>query len=284
MRKFLIIAASALMLGSPATAQFGPIDDILEDIIDGPRRHVPMQSAIETIPVNVDMQSLRSMAGHSVIINVYKPVQPGMKRPQLIGQTRMLLTGLPENLGLVVAVPEPVTRDLDFVVVNGVVVDEYDQEVLSSRQDEFYKGRGDVRLDFINPSNMGQPLPGQNTANTPAGKVETLKGKVSLPSNSPELVRGASMTVELVELDASGLAGGAGETIIGQTFVDLDQEKSPFKFKLDYVTPAASNRTRVLRAQITDWAGRRIYETYRSENFRGDDDDYRLAAEPARQP
>jgi len=280
MRKILLISMAALMLGSPATAQLGPIDDILEDIIGPSRQHIPVQSVIETIPVNVDMQSLRSMAGHSVIINVYKPVQPGMTRPLLIGQTRMLLTGLPENLGLVVAVPEPVTRDLDFVVVNGVVIDEQDQEVLISRQDEFFRGRGDVRLDLVTPGNLTQ-----NPAGTSSNaKVEQLKGKIYLPKNSPDLMRGASMTVDLVEVDASSVAGGGTtETIIGQTFVDLDQEKSPFKFKLDYVAPPQTGKSRIIRVQITDWAGRRIYENYSPEPFRGDDD-YRITLDPVRQP
>ncbi len=279
MRKLLLASMAALMLGVPATAQLGPIDDIIEDIIGSPHQHIPVQSVIETIPVNIDMQSLRSMDGHSVIINVYKPVQPGMNRPLLIGQTRMLLTGLPENLGLVVAVPEPVTRDLDFVVVNGVVLDEQDQEVLISRQDEFYRGRGDVRLDLVTPGNLSQ----NPTGSAHNAKIEQLKGKIYLPKNSPELMRGASMTVDLVEIDASSLAGGATETIIGQTFVDLDQEKSPFKFKLDYVAPPQTGKSRIIRVQITDWAGRRIYENLSPEPFRGDDD-YRITLDPARQP
>ncbi len=278
MRKLMMTLGTLALMATPASAQMGPIDDILDDIFDNPRRAPHAQSLIETIPVNIDMQSLRSMQNHSIIINVYKPVQPGMTRPQLIGQSRMILTGMPDSLGLVVAVPETVTRDLDFVVVNAAVLDEQDQEVLISRQDEFYKGRGTVHLDLITPGNAAATPP-QNGA-----KVEQIEGKADLPRNAPDLMRGASMTVELVELDASGLAGGPGEVIMGQTFVDLDKEKAPFKFKLDYVAPPANGRVRVIRAYITDWAGRRLYETLRGEPFRGEDDNYRIDLEPAPLP
>ena len=283
MRKLLILTAASLLMAAPAQAQLGPIDDILNDIIVDSRRggHGQYQiSSIETIPVDVDLASLRSFIGHSLVINAYKPVQPGMTQPELIGQSRILLTGMPNQLGMAIFVPEPVTRDLDFAVVNGAVLDPAGNEVLIARQDEFYKGRGTVKLDLIPVGNS------QGSSQAPAvpAKLEELKGKAYLPKDAPQLMRGASMTIELVEVDNSGLAGGSGisERIISQTFVDLDKEKSPFKFKMEY--PADNirpDRQIILRAQVKDWAGRLMYEDFRGVPFRGKDNDYKINLEPA---
>jgi len=128
-----------------------------------------------------------------------------MTAPELIGQSRISLTGMPNNLGMAVFVPEPVTRDLDFAVVNGVVLDPNGNEIMVARQEEFYRGRGSVELDIITPG-AGQT----GTPSTPV-ELEKLKGKAYLPKNAPDLTRGASMTVELVEIDQSGLAGGGGQ-------------------------------------------------------------------------
>ncbi len=283
MRKLLILSAAAMLLAAPSQAQLGPIEDILNDIIVDTRRsggHGHHQiSSIETIPVDVDMATLRSFVGHSLVLNVFKPVEAGMTQPELIGQSRILLTGMPNQLGMAVFVPEPVTRDLDFAVVNGAVLDPAGNEVLVSRQEEFYKGRGTVRLEMIPVGNQGTP---QNPA-TPA-KMEELKGKAYLPKDAPQLMRGASMTIDLVEIDNSGLAGGTGfsERIIAQTFVDLDKEKSPFKFKLEYpVNNISPGKSVVLRAQLKDWAGRVMYEDFRGVPFRGKDNDYKINLEPA---
>ena len=283
MRKFLILTAATLLVAAPAQAQLGPIEDILNDIIVDSRRHGGhghgQISSIETVPVDVEMATLRSFVGHSLVLNVYKPVEPGMTQPELIGQSRILLTGMPDQLGMAVFVPEPVTRDLDFAVVNGAVLDPAGNEVLVSRQEEFYKGRGTVKLEMVPIGNQG---PAQAPA-TPA-KMDELKGKAYLPKDAPQLMRGASMTVELVEIDNSGLAGGSGfsERIIAQTFVDLDKEKSPFKFKLEYPdNKIPPGKSVVLRAQLKDWAGRLMYEDFRGVPFRGEDDDYKINLEPA---
>lgn len=282
MRKFLILSAAALLMATPSQAQLGPLEDILNDIIVDSRRggHGHHQiGSVETIPVDVDMATLRSFVGHSLVINVFKPVEPGMTQPELIGQSRILLTGMPNQLGMAVFVPEPVTRDLDFAVVNGAVLDPAGNEVLITRQEEFYKGRGTVNLDLVPIGNQGAP-----TAPAVPAKMEELKGKAYLPKDAPQLMRGASMTIELVEIDNSGLAGGTGfsERIITQTFVDLDKEKSPFKFKMEY--PAShiqAGKTVILRAQLKDWAGRVMYEDFRGVPFRGKDDDYKINLEPA---
>jgi len=285
MRFFITAAVALALLSGPATAQRGPIDIIVDDIFGGGNKAPNHHVLIETIPVNVDIESLRALDGHSLIINAYAPAKPGMPQPLLIGQTRLLLNGLPNNLGLVVAVPEPVTRDLDFAVLNGVVLDEQDQEVMFSKRDEFYRGKDAVELEMFSPGAQGQTgTPGQYGGTSSGGHVETLKGKIDLPSGAPSLMRGASLTVELVEVDPTGLAGGSGDTILGQTFIDIDQEKAPFKFKLDHVSkPPASGKEVVLRAYIMDWAGRRVYETRTPEPYRGDDD-YRINLDPAGTP
>lgn len=93
------------------------------------------------------------------------------------------------------------------------------------------------------------------------------------------------MTVELIEYDKARPAGPANEAIISQTFVDLDQEKSPFKFKMDYVLPQTRpGYDRALRVYITDWAGRLIYELGSYEPYRGPEDDYKMTVEPRYQP
>jgi len=280
MRKMLLVSVASLLMAAPSQAQFGPLEDLIEDIIVDTRRHPgPNQSAVEMIPVDVDMNSLRSFIGYSLVLNAYKPVEPGMTQPELIGQTRILLTGMPNQLGLAIFVPEPVTRDLDFAVVNGSVIDPTGKEILISRQEEFFKGRGSVNLEMIP---IGNPGTGQSQ---PAPiNMEELEGKVYLPSDAPQLMRGASMTVEMVEIDNSSLAGGTGisERIISQTFVDLDKEKSPFKFKLEYPQDASNlSKQVIIRAQVKDWAGRVMYEDFRGQRFNGNNDKYRIALEPA---
>ena len=284
MRKALILITTSLLMSFPAQAQFGPIEDILEDIIIVDKNGHPSHgySVVETIPVNVDIETLRDLGGYSLVLNAYKPVQPGMKQPELIGQTRILLTGMPKDFGLAIMVPDSVTRDLDFAVINGAILDSNNQEILVSRQEEFYRGRGTVALEMIEPGSRGQS---PQSSPTPA-KMLKLEGKAYLPSSAPELSRGASMTVELVEVDRSGLAGGGvSETIISQTFVDLDKEKSPFKFKLEYPdTTSSSGKEIILRAFVMDWAGRRLYEDFRGQPFRGKDDNYKINLTPSYQP
>lgn len=281
MRKFLILTAASLMISGTASAQFGPIEDIFEDILnDSQRRSYGHQaSSVETIPVDIDIDTLRSFIGYSLVLNAYKPVEPGMSQPELIGQSRILLTGMPNQFGMAIFVPEPITRDLDFAVVNGAVLDPSGKEVLVSKREEFFKGRGTVALEMV-------PLGGQTTGQTTTTPVKTekLEGKTYLPKDAPQLMRGASMTVELVEVDNSGLAGGSGysERIISQTFVDLDKEKSPFKFKMEYPdVQASSGKEIVLRAQVKDWAGRLMYEDFRGVPYRGKDNDYKIRLEPA---
>ena len=113
-----------------------------------------------------------------------------------------------------------------------------------------------------------------------------LEGKAYLPNGVPDLMRGASMTVELIDLSQSGLAGGASSpTVISQTYVDLDKEKSPFKFKLEFpdnINP--NNGNIVLHAYIIDWAGRRLYQDDKGQSFRGKDDDYKISLEPVTLP
>jgi len=266
----------------PAQAQLGPLEDILEDIINDTRGGHPghQVGSVEAIPVGVDIDTLQSFIGHTLVLNAYQPVEPGMTKPELIGQTRILLTGMPNQFGLSIFVPEPITRDLDFAVINGAVLDPTGKEVLVSRQDEFFKGRGSVELEMVP---LGNTPANPQTPATPA-KLEKLEGKAYLPKDAPQLMRGASLTVELVEIDTSGLAGGTGfsERIVSQTFVDLDKEKSPFKFKMDYPQWTQDpTKQVVLRAQLKDWAGRLMYEDFKGVPFRGKDDKYKINLEPA---
>ena len=283
MRQAVLILIAILSLATPSQAQLGPLEDIIEDIIIADPNYPPGgYNVVETIPVFVKTETLRDLSGHSLVINAYKPVQPGMTQPELIGQTRILLNGMPQDFALAVMVPEPVTRDLDFAVINGAVLDDKNQEVMVTRKEEFYRGRGTVELEFVDLNSLGQ------TPKSPPDTVKMLKleGKAYLPNGAPDLMRGASMTVELIDLGQNGLPGGAASrTVISQTFVDLDKEKSPFKFKLEFpdnINPINGNI--VLRAYIIDWAGRRLYQDDKGQSFRGKDDDYKISLEPVTLP
>ncbi|NNE57712.1 MAG: hypothetical protein HKN36_06350, partial [Hellea sp.] len=235
---------------------------------------------IENIPVEIDIQSSAALAGHSLILSAYKPAGQGMSQPELIGQSRIILTGLPGQLGLVIAVPEPVTRDLDFVVIDGVIVDRNNQEIMVARQEQFYRGRDSAQLEMIQPDRIAPPPTGQS----PSATFQQLEGKVYLPKNAPSLMRGASMTVELIETETLP-DGSRVENILGQSFVDIDQENSPFKFKMDYSLPlSSSGAPRYLRAVITDWAGRSVYETLAGEPYLANVDSYRLDLQPSPMP
>lgn len=285
MYRLLMAMMAFLWVGTPASAQLGPIEDIINDIFSGQPSHPPAHSIIDTIPVNIDIQNHNGLDGHSIVINAYKPVQPGMNAPVLIGQTRMLLTGLPSNLGLIVAVPEPVTRNLDFVVINGAVIDAANNEILISKHDQFYQGRKEVVLELVRVTTPTSTSTSGQVSTTPTSAPVQLNGKVLLPKDMPKLMRGASMIIELIEINAPGLSGGTNEKVITQNHIDLDQETAPFKFDLIYSEPILpANKSLVLRAAITDWAGRLVFETPSPVFFQGNTIDYQIMVEPAYQP
>ncbi len=279
--RFLIMFFGAVgLLTSPATAQ---IDDILDDIFGKrsgntypyPGGQYPGFGTIENIPVEIDISTQRNLDDHILIVSAYAPPVPNVResRPRLLGQTRILLNGLGNQMNLVVAAPDTITRDIPEARLSAEIIDANDQTVMISRQDAYYRGRQPAALELI-----ASGLAGSNPPPPISGTVETVRGDVNIASQNNQLFRGGTLVVELVE---DGLAGGPGaQTVLGQTRIDIDQKSPPFAFELDHVRSGGSNAPVNLRAYIEDWAGRRVMESATPTSYRGAGSNYKLMLSP----
>ena len=277
MRIFIVFLTAFFLSSAPANAQIG---DIFEDIFGSGKKYpsypgapVPGFGQIDNIPVNIEIQSAASLDDHTLVVSAYAPADaanPNSKE-RLIGQTRMLMTGLGSPLQLVVAAPEPVTRDIPFARITAEIVDPNNQTVLVGRNDARYAGREPA---FIELAGQGSGAP------SPSSRVDTVSGDVVFADSQSHLFRGGTLVVELIE---DGLAGGPNSaiTILGQTRIDVDQKSAPFDFNLDAVMPSQSNgQPLALRAYIEDWAGRRVMETATPTAYAGPGRNYRLRLSP----
>lgn len=273
MRIFMAcLAFLSLMLAPPA---YGQIDDILDDIFGGGQHHPFPQSPrageglIENIPVGVQLPRGQSLDDHIIIVSAYAPPPPNVRqaKPRLIGQTRLLLTGLSEQLELVVAVPEPVTRDLSAARISAEVRGPADQAVLIARQDDYYKGFGAARLELIPVGGSGN-----NQTHTPIAGYESVRGTVGFDRQQGQVFRGGTVTVKLME---AGVPAGNVPQILAEIEIDIDQKSAPFKFILEYpVRPRHTQYPLELVAELKDWAGRITHTNLGPVPYRGPNELY----------
>ena len=277
-----IIAALALLV-SPAHAQ---IDDIFDDIFGKrgsqhpfPQGQHPAFGMIDNIPVDIYIHNAGSLDDHFLIVTAFAAPAPNVRQaaPRMIGQTQILLNGMGKDLQIIVAAPEPVTRDIDYARIEARIVDANGNTVLSEERSGEYRGRTPAKIDLIRPG--GGSISNPQTG-TQSGAVETVRGTVGIQNGVAPNFRGATLVVELVE---DGLAGGPANamTVLGQTRIDIDQKSAPYDFSVDAFMPQSQNGAPIaLRAYVEDWAGRRTMETPVTTPYRGPGERYNLSLAP----
>jgi len=274
LRLLLLIFASVILSFAPqAHAQFEDLGGILEDILGG---QIPDQTpiygetGIENIPVTLRYDIGTDFTDHMLIVTAYAPKDPSGKRikPQMLGQTRLLLTGLEQPLQLVIAVPRSVTENLIFSRITAEVTDENSNQVLISERDGLYRGTEPPTLT-LRP--VGTATPPSQHPNYIG--LETIKGTVKISGRKPTL-RGGSLTVQLLE---NALAGGTSVTIAAEKVISVDNLSPPFDFTLDRGVPEqGANVPLAFKAWISDWAGRKTHVMRKSVAYNGPDIDYTL--------
>ncbi len=258
---------------SPAQAQFEDLGGILEDILGG---QIPDQTpiygetGIENIPVTIRYDTGDDFSGHMLILTAYRPNDPSGRqvKSQMLGQTRLLLTGLRQPLQVIIAVPKSVTKDLTFSRITAEVIDQNSNQVLITERDGLYRGTEPPTLTLMP---VGTTIPAPQQPNYIG--LETIKGTVKISGRNPAL-RGGNLTIQLLE---NALAGGTSVTIAAENVFSVDNRNPPFEFTLDRgLTGQGADIPLAFKAWISDWAGRKTHVIRRPVAYNGPDIDYTL--------
>lgn len=265
-------------LASPAHAQFEDIGGILEDILGGgplpSQTPIFGETGIETITALIRFDGPNDQKtnyeGHTLIVSAYVPNEPdgGTLSPQILGQTRILMTGLEPPLQILVAVPRNVTKTLTFSRITAEVIDENENQVLIAERDAIYRGIEPPELTLI----ASTTLPASPNPRRYIG-FETLKGEISLNDRKAPL-NGGTLTVQLLE---DALAGGTSITIAAEKTISLEGASLPINFTLDRgVSDQEASVPLAFKAWVTDWAGRKTHVMRKPVPYNGPDIDYKL--------
>ena len=144
----------------------------------------------------------------------------------MLGQTQLLLTGLQPPLQVIIAVPEPVTRDLTYARITAHIMDVNGNNILIAERDGIYRGTEPPELTLIAPS--GSPKAQETSLQTLYG-LELIEGVIELSGNH-SLVTGSTLTIQLLE---NALAGGTSTTIAAELVQNLDGSAHPIPFTLE---------------------------------------------------
>ena len=266
----LFIAFLSLSFSGPAFAQNGGIGNIFEDIFRGqnqyPTPRFP-QNQIDNIPVSIFNKDGRDLGGHILIVTAYSvpPANVRIAKPQLLGETRILLTGLGDPLQLVVAAPAIVTQGINAARVTARVINENGAVILSSRDDAYYRGQDAAELNLISTAGSQHPTSGE--------KRSRLQGIAKLPQGAMPLPRGGNLVVALTEASPP-------YKVIAKTQINIDQSSAPFAFSLDHPDISTQENAKFLvRADIHDWAGRTTHQTTLAVPYVGADAPYHIQLE-----
>jgi len=259
---------------TPARAQFEDLGGIIEDILGGGQLpgQTPIygETGIENIPVLIRYDATLDDATHMLIVTAYAPNDPsGAKaKAQMLGQTRLLLTGLEQPLQIVVSVPRNVTKDLTFARITAEVVDVNENEVLTTEHDGIFRGTDPSELT-LKPTDSSPSL-SQRREYT---GFETISGEVSLNDRKARL-NGGTLTLQLLE---NALAGGTSVTIAAEKVIDINNATLPIPFTIDRgLTDQEATRSLAFKAWINDWAGRKTHVMRTPVPYNGPDIDYKL--------
>lgn len=281
---FIRLAIAALSLAMfislppPAQAQFEDLGGILEDILGGGQLpgQTPIygESGVENVPViiryDAPSDNSHNYSDHILVVSAYVPSEAdgGTTKPRMLGQTRLLMTGLEQPLQITIAAPRNVTQDLIFSRITAEVLDENKNQVLIAARDGIYRGKETPELTLI-PSNTLPAVPTQRDYVS----FETITGEVLLNDRKAQ-VNGGTLTLQLLE---NALAGGTSLTIAAEKNLSLEGAALPVAFTLDHgVTDPQTQIPLVLNAWITDWAGRKTHVMRRPVPYNGPDIDYKL--------
>lgn len=269
-----VIILAMLSLTSPAYAQFEDLGGILEDILSGGQ--LPGQtpvygdSGIESIAALIRYDQPADYKDHMLIVTAYVPhdADGGTTKSKMLGQTRLLMTGLEQPLQVLVAVPRNVTKDLTFSRITAEVLDENENQVLIAERDGIYRGTEAPEL-ILMPSST---LPTSFSRRDYVG-FETITGEVSLNDRKAQL-NGGTLTLQLLE---NALAGGTSVTIAAEKSISIDGTALPIVFILDRgITNQESQMPLAFKAWIKDWAGRKTHVMRKPVPYNGPDIDYKL--------
>jgi len=264
----------SFVFSAPAYAQTGGFGDIIEDIL-GQGGTFPTGEPTETsglidnIPVNIQIDDTLSLDGKLLVVSAYAPSPPsgGVTTPQLLGETRLMMTGLTQDLQIIVAASAPVTETIDYARLEAKVLDENGNPVLTSKEDGFYRGNAPANLILV-----AMTLAQETTVPQVISGLETAKGKVVIAKDS-EMFRGSSLTLQLVE---TGLAGGRTKLIAAETILDLDQRTPPFDFEIDRAIRSDEDVPLAFDAWLSDWAGRKTHVMDKLVPYNGPERSYTL--------
>jgi len=273
----LIITALSLIFlstSSPAHAQFEDLGDILEDILGGGQLpgQTPVygETGIETIPILIRYDDIDIAKDHILIVTAYKPNDPSgaTQKAYMLGQTRLLMTGLEQPLQITIPVPRNVTENLTFARITAEVMDQNENQVLTTERDGIYRGVEAPELT-LRPSTR---VPTSEARPDFIG-FETITGEVSL--NDPKArLNGGTLTIQLLE---NALAGGTSVTIAAEKVIPIDNAPLPIAFKLDRgLTQPSSNIPLAFKAWVNDWAGRKTHVMRTPVPYNGPDIDYKF--------
>ena len=273
-----VLALALFCLPSPAQAQFEDLGGILEDILGGGQLpgQTPIygESGIENITAliryDAPSDSNDDYSDHVLIVSAFVPNEAdgGTTKPKMLGQTRLLMTGLEPPLQITIAAPRILTKGLTFSRITAEVLDENKNQVLIAARDGIYRGKDTPELTLI-PSNTLPVVPTQRDY----VNFETITGEVSLADRKARL-NGGRLTLQLLE---DALAGGTSLTIAAEKTISLEGAALPIAFTLDHgVTDSETQIPLAFNAWITDWAGRKTHVMRRPVPYNGADIDYKL--------
>lgn len=268
-----VMSLAVFSLTSPAHAQFEDLGGILEDILGGGQLpgQTPVygETGIESIPVSIRYDIATDYTDHMLIVTAYVPTDPSgaARKPQMLGQTRLLLTGLDQPLQVTIPVPRNVTENLAFSRITAEVLDENENQVLTAERDGVYRGTEAPELTLRPTSTLPASIP------RPAYTgFETISGQVSLNDRKARL-NGGTLTLQLLE---NALAGGTSVTIAAEKVINIDGTSLPVSFSIDRGLTAEIDPPLAFKAWITDWAGRKTHIMRKPVPYNGPDVDYKL--------
>jgi len=275
---FLSVVVAMMSFAFPASAQ-NDMGDIFGDIFKG-GQYPPQQQAtlIDNIPVQVRFdagpQGLPSES--MLVVTAYAPPPVNVRRaaPLMLGETRLLLSGLPSPVSIVVAAPAQITEGIDYARIEAKIIDHNGTIIFELQNSGEFRGYEPAKL-FLTPYGQiaGPAAPTPYGQPEPAA-TETVRGTVSITDPS-SVFRGANLVIRLME---DGLAGGTTRNIVGETRTALDGKSAPFNFSLERVLSTNNSQTPLaFEVWIEDWAGRKTHVMPRPVPFNGAATNYRFA-------
>ena len=271
---FAAIVCAFLGVSTPAQAQFEDLGGILEDILGGTQLpgQTPVfgETGIESIPVLIRYDTSSEYEDHFLVLTAYIPNDPsGSKRGSpMLGQTKLLLTGLEQPLQVSIPVPRNVTKDLTFSRITAEVIDANQNRVLTTERDGVFRGVEAPELILRPVSTLPSSSPRPEYVS-----YETITGEVFLNDRNARL-NGGELTIQLLE---NALAGGTSVTIAAEKVIDIERATLPIAFTMDRgLTAQTTQPPLAFKAWINDWAGRKTHVMRTPVPYNGPDVEYQL--------